>query len=111
MTINEMNARCIEIHTNLEMQVHDVVNKLDSQEKEINRLSASIDMIHSLTASVDKLAINMDNTLQELKNQGARIANLESKPAKRWESIIEKIITTAVGILIGYLFSRFGLNG
>lgn len=111
MTINEMNARCTEIHTGIEMKLHDAENKLDNHDKELNRLSASIDMIHSLTASVDKLAVNMDNTLQELKNQGARIANLESKPAKRWESIIEKIITTAVGILIGYLFSRFGLNG
>ncbi len=106
MTINEMNAKCTEIHTNLEMELHDVENQVSNHEKEINRLSASIDMIHSLTASVDKLAINMDNTLQELKNQGARIANLESKPAKRWESIVEKIITTAVGIIVGYLFSK-----
>lgn len=106
MTINEMNAKCTEIHTDLEMELHDVENQVSNHEKEINRLSASIDMIHSLTASVDKLAVNMDNTLQELKNQGARIANLESKPAKRWESIVEKIITTAVGIIVGYLFSK-----
>lgn len=108
MTINEMNAKCTEIHTDLEMELHDVENQVSNHEKEINRLSASIDMIHSLTASVDKLAVNMDNTLQELKNQGARIANLESKPAKRWESIVEKIITTAVGIIVGYLFSKMG---
>lgn len=106
MTINEMSAKCTEIHTALEMELHDVENQVSNHEKEINRLSASIDMIHSLTASVDKLAVNMDNTLQELKNQGARIANLESKPAKRWESIVEKIITTAVGIIVGYLFSK-----
>ncbi len=110
MTINELNSRCVEIHTGLEMEIHDLKNTTDNHATELSRLSASIDMIHSLTAAVDKLAINMDNTLQELKQQGNRISSLESKPAKRWESLIEKVITTAVGILLGYLFSKLNIK-
>ena len=107
MTINELNSKFVDAHNQLEIKVHDLDNRVGNAETELEHLSSSINMIHSLTASVDKLAINMDNMLQELKQQVARISLLESKPLKRWESIIDKIITTAIGILVGYLLSNF----
>ena len=105
MTINELNAKCTEMHNELNLEIHDVKGRVSNLEIIIEKLSSSVEAIQSLTRSVDKLAINMDSTLKELKAQGSRLSTLENKPAKRWESVVQALITTAAGILLGWLFS------
>lgn len=105
MTLNELNVKCNEKYSELKLALHDVENRVSNLESLFEKLSSSVDAIQSLTRSVDKLAINMDNTLKELKTQGNRIEALEKKPAKRWETMIQAAITTAVGIFLGWLFS------
>ena len=106
MTLNELNIKCNEKYNDLTLKLHDVENRVGNLEALIEKLSTSVDAIQSLALSVDKLAINVDNTLKELKAQGARLSSLESKPAKKWELMVQAIITTIVGIIIGWAFSK-----
>lgn len=110
MTVNELNSRCVEIHTGLEMEIHDAQKDIDFLKEENIKLHGVFDTIHALTSSVDKLALRMEDTLSEIKRQGSRISALENKPAKRWESIVEKAITVAVGAILGYIFSHIGFK-
>ena len=105
MTVNELDAKCTEKYNELNLDIHDVKSRVSNLETVLEKLSSSVEVIQSLTRSVDKLAINMDNTLKELKTQGNRLSTLENKPARRWESVVQAIITTAVGIFLGWLFS------
>ena len=59
--------------------------------------------------SVEKLALSVSYMNDEQKNSIKRLEALESKPAKRWETIITCVITTIVGAIIGFLLSRIGL--
>ena len=60
--------------------------------------------------SVKELAINMNTMNEKQEEQGKRLAELEAKPARRWEQIVSLIITTLVGALLGYLLSRLGIK-
>ena len=39
-----------------------------------------------------------------------KVETLEKKPEKRWESVVEKIILTIVGAIVGYLLVKVGLG-
>ena len=105
MTIIELNEKCSEKYNEIKLDLNDVDNRVTVLESLFEKLSNSVEAMQSLTRSVDKLALNMDNTLKELKLQNARLSELEKKPVKRWETVTQAAVTTAVGILIGWLFS------
>ena len=80
------------------------------QDKRIELLEGNVEKLGSLTASVEKLATNMENMLREQEKQGARLEALEAKPAKRWEAVVEKIILLIVAAVTGYVLARVGLG-
>ena len=51
----------------------------------------------------------MNIIVDKQESQNKRLADLETKPAKRWETIVTCLITTIVGAVIGFLLSRIGL--
>ena len=89
-----------------------------------------IPQFQGLTERVDKMA---DGVEAKLKNQGERLGNvemdiksvkqsiepigdldnrvkkIETKGAKRWESITEKILLVAIGAVVMYFLARFGM--
>ena len=81
--------------------------RIDAEEKRQNeRLAAlekSVQEIGKLSLNVERLATNIENMTAEIKEQGERLKDIESKPAKRWDAIIAAVITGAVGILIGLI--------
>ena len=48
----------------------------------------------------------MDTDLKEIKGD---VKNIILKPAKRWDSIVEKAILAAVGVLVAYIAVKAGL--
>ena len=61
--------------------------------------------INELVASVKVLAVNMETMSKELQKQGDRLAEIEGKPAKRWETIIACILTGIVGFLLNMVLA------
>lgn len=75
---------------NHEQQIKSLKHRMDEQEEQGKSLS-------SLALSVQKLAMSMESMIAEQKNQGARLAKLESEPAERWSSMTRTIFNTVVG--------------
>ena len=50
---------------------------------------------------------SMEKDMGELK---ANVKNIAEKPARRWESIVEKVLLTAIGIIVAYLFAQIGIG-
>lgn len=71
------------------------------QNRRIEILEKNIDHINDLTLSVEKMAVNMANMLEELKRQGERLEKLEKEPAETYSQVKQAIITTVVGIVVG----------
>lgn len=61
--------------------------------------------ISELVSSVKVLAVNMETMSKELSKQGERLAVIEEKPAKRWETVIACIITGILGFALNAMLS------
>jgi len=106
------------------MTNEEVAVALAEHKKEIGSLKHRMDdvediirAVNTLAISVKELAVNvansnerMDNHEQSLKSQGERIGELEKKPAKRWEGIVDKIILSVVAALVGFALASLGLG-
>lgn len=72
----------------------------DRQNHRISILETGQAQINELVASVKVLAVNMETMSKELQKQGDRLAEIEGKPAKRWETVIACIITGILGYVL-----------
>jgi len=67
-----------------------------------------LESTHSLTVTVGKMAVSIEEMAKELKRQGDDISDIKKKPAEKWEKLcwviatafITTIITTIVAIVI-----------
>lgn len=80
------------------------------QNKRLEILEDNVRQISTLTAAVEKLAVNMGNMAREQEKQGNRLETLESRPGRRWDSLVDKIILAAVGALVGFLLAQIGIR-
>ena len=80
------------------------------QNKRIEKLEQTVEQITKLTISVEKMAISTEMMANELKAQGARLSEIENKPAKNWDKLIWIIVTAVVGIALGAFAMFLGLK-
>ena len=76
----------------------------------LNKQSALVQDIQELSSSVAVLANNMKSLLDEQQRQNKRLEELEKKPVKRWDAVIDKIVMTVLGALIAYVLLQVGLT-
>lgn len=79
------------------------------QNHRISNLEKALEQNNQLLVSVEKLALNMENMQKEQKEQGERLDSLESRDGEMWRKVTGYIITTVVGIVIGYIFMKMGM--
>lgn len=77
----------------------------DRQNKRIALLEEGQARINELVATVKVLAVNMENMAKEQAKQGAKLSEIEGKPAKRWDTLIACLITGVVGFLLNYILT------
>lgn len=81
------------------------------QDKRISLLEESTEKLHSLNSSIEKLAANMESMLKEQLRQGKRLEVLENRDGEMWRKVVSHIITVAIGLIVGYVFTRIGIGG
>lgn len=81
-----------------------------SAHKRIDGVESVQKEIRDLAMSVNTLAGNLSHLCKEVTGIGGRLTDIESKPAKRLDMIIgvliTALITTGVGVVIGYFLAR-----
>ena len=71
------------------------------QNRRIEILEESVRAIQELTISVHALAHDMKQMLEEQKEQGKRLDQLEAAPAKAWKGAKQTVINTIIGAFAG----------
>ena len=79
------------------------------QNRRLEVIEGNIAELMKLTASIERLATNMENMLKEQERQGDRLETLESRDGKKWRQVSGYVISTIVGIVIGYIFLQIGM--
>ena len=76
----------------------------------LNKQAAMVEDIQSLSQSVALLASNMDAMLKEQRAQNNRLATLEQKPVKRFDSIVDTFIKVLLTAALGVILVKLGLQ-
>lgn len=76
------------------------IDKLEEQQKQLSDLVSAVAV---LAERQDQIGADVNSIKRELKS-------LAEKPAKRWDSIVDKIISTIIAAIMGYALARIGLG-
>lgn len=79
------------------------------QNRRLEVIEGNIAELMKLTASIERLATNMENMLKEQERQGDRLETLEARDGKKWRQVSGYVVTTIIGIVIGYIFLQIGM--
>lgn len=79
------------------------------QNHRLDALEESVKQVAAISTSVEKLALNMQNMLEELKAQNKRLEMLESRDGDMWRKAVGYGVTAVIGIIIGYIFKKLGM--
>lgn len=89
----------------------------DRQNHRISALESTLQRILEMSASIERLATNMGHMAKEQEAQkdninevGERLKVLEQRDGEKWRNVTSYIITTVLGIVLGYLATKFGLK-
>ena len=77
------------------------LNKMEQAQTHITELVRSV-------AAIAQKQTDMDADMKEIK---ADVKAIGARPAKRWESVVEKALLTVVAALVGWCLVRLGLGG
>ncbi len=80
------------------------MHRLDEVEK---KLADNDEMLASI-ARLDQRQKDMDTDVKEIK---ADVKSLAGKPARRWETVVDKALMAAVTAIVGYVLIKLGLGG
>lgn len=67
----------------------------DRQNKRIGVVEESVKEFNKLAMQIERIAVSIQQMTEEISKQGARLEQIESKPAKRWDALIGGIIGAA----------------
>lgn len=85
----------------------EIVERITAVEQSVKSLHKRQDHSDQLVESVAKMASKMEHMSKELDDVAEKVNDLESKPAKRWESAMAAIIGAFAGgigtALIGFI--------
>ena len=100
MTNAELAVKVQQVEDRSKSNAH----RLDEVEK---KLADNDEMLASI-ARLDQRQKDMDTDVKEIK---ADVKALAGKPAKRWESVVDKALMAVVTAIVGYIVIKLGLGG
>lgn len=86
-----------------------VEERVEANTHHLEKLEAEHETLRELAATMRVMAEKQSHMAETVDKLDAKVEALESKPAKRWDSIVDKIIMLVVGALISYLLLKAGL--
>lgn len=92
-----------------ERRLTDVEGKARRNSERLDIVEERQNQFVELVSTVKVLAErehNVEKDVKEIKND---VKNLNAKPGKRWEGIVDKILTALAGGIIAYILTQIGM--
>lgn len=87
--------------TEIEARSKSNAHRLDAMEKRQDDQEKLINTVAVLASELE----TMKRDVKETKND---VKTLVNKPGQRWEVVIDKVITTVVAVIIGFILAKIG---
>ena len=91
-----------------EQRLTEVEERSKSNAHRIDDLEKRQDNLDELVSTVKVLAVREENVESNVKEIKSDVKSLTSKPGKRWDDMIDKIIMLLVAAVVGFILARIG---
>ncbi len=98
-----------EVERNFEHRLTEVIARSKGNQRRIEKIEKRQDDLDELVGVVKVLADReerVEGVVEEIKND---VKTLTDKPARRWDKLVEVILTVIAGALIGFVLAKIGL--
>ena len=92
-----------------ERRLTEVEERSKSNTHRLDEVEKRQDTLDELVGTVKVLATCEEVVESDVKEIKSDVKNLTLKPAKRWDSLVEKIITMVAAAIVGFLLAKIGL--
>ena len=93
---------------NIEKMVQEALDSTKSAHKRIDHMEKRQDNLDGLTKAFSVLQNEQEHIKTDVGEIKDDVKQLVSKPAKRWDGLIDKAIAVVVGAVIGFLLNGGG---
>ena len=81
----------------------------EENKRRISDLEKRQDNLDDLVSTVKLLALKEENVENDVKEIKTEVKKLTSKPAQRWDDLMDKIFWMIVAAIVTYLLAKIGL--
>lgn len=93
----------------VEHRLTDVEARSKSNQHRLDEVERRQDDLDELVSTVKVLADREERVEDDVREIKSDVKSLTGKPAKRWDSLMDKILWAVVAAVIGFLLARIGL--
>lgn len=97
--------------TNEEISVKltEVDQRSKSNTHRIDKLEQSTAALNELTTAVKVMVTKQEYIADKVDSLDTKVTEIECKPGKRWDALVEKLVWAVAAALVGYMLSKAGL--
>lgn len=92
-----------------EKRLTEIETRSKSNTRRIEDVEKRQDKLDALVSAVNVLAEREKRVEQDVSEIKDNVKDIKEKPAKRWDSIVDKILFTIVGGIVTYFLVKLGL--
>lgn len=86
---------------------YDEIN--NNQNRRLDALEENVKQIQSLTVSVERMALSIEQMTKELSKQGQRLEAIEKEPAQKWKQAVSVVISVVITAVTTFFLARMGM--
>jgi hypothetical protein len=94
----------------IEHRLTEVEGRSKSNSHRLDDMEKRQDDLDELVSVVKVLAVREEAVENDVKEIKSDVKSLTSKPAKRWDSLVNQLITILVAALAGFVLAQIGLG-
>ena len=96
------------METEFEHRLTEVEERSKSNKHRLDEVENRQDNLDELVGTVKVLADREERVEDDVKEIKSDVKSLTSKPAKRWENLVNQIITIVVAGIVGFILAKLG---
>lgn len=81
-----------------------------SNTRRLDKLEESTEAISRLATSMEVMAERQERVAETVDKLDEKVTVLESKPARRWDGLVDKALWAIVAAAIGFVLGQIGLG-
>ena len=96
------------METEFEHRLTEVEERSKSNTYRLAEVEKRQDNLDDLVSTVKVLAVREENVENNVKEIKSDVKSLTGKPAKRWDNLVNQVISILVAGVVGFILAKFG---